>query len=200
MESVFNHILVPVDFTEKNLPAIAAATQLAQQSDARITLLHVIEFIDFPDDDEIATFYDKLRERSEEELETLSDWSREQFTRSGLLDRVRASTVSGAEAEAMTLAFLRETCTPHKSPLCGNSVHTDRAFLWRGMRSLHDFMHYRNIDVSSLKEVLRRWYPTRFRPPTKANSHEALTDIRESVAELRYYRETFFPDEADVPS
>ncbi len=138
--------------------------------------------------------------RSEQELETLSDWSREQFTRSGLLDRVRASAISGEEAEARTLAFLQEHCTAQKSPLCGNSVHTDRAFLWRGMRSLHDFLHYRNIDVSSLKEVLRRWYPKRFRPPTKANSHEAMTDIRESVAELRYYRETFFPDEADVRS
>lgn len=154
---------------------------------------HIIEMASLvtnPDLEMIAEGPQVVIHRSEEELETLSDWSREQFTRSGLLDRVRASTVSGAEAEAMTLAFLRETCTPHKSPLCGNSVHTDRAFLWRGMRSLHDFMHYRNIDVSSLKEVLRRWYPTRFRPPTKANSHEALTDIRESVAELRYYQKT----------
>ena len=68
------------------------------------------------------------------------------------------------------------------------------------MRRLHDVLHYRNVDVSTLKEILRRWYPKTFRPPAKANSHEALTDIRESIEELRYYRKTYFPDGADVPS
>jgi oligoribonuclease len=133
-----------------------------------------------------------------EALETLSDWSRDTFTRSGLLERVRASTISCAEAEAQTLAFLARHCEPRQSPLCGNSVHTDRAFLWRRMRALHDFLHYRNVDVSCFKEMLRRWYPRRYAPPAKAGSHEALTDIRESVEELRYYRRTFLQADGDA--
>lgn len=128
---------------------------------------------------------------TEAQLETLSDWSRETFTASGLLDRVRASEVDVARAQARTLAFLGEHCEPRSSPLCGNSVHMDRQFLYRHMRALHDFLHYRNVDVSTLKELLQRWFPESCRPPTKAGNHVALADIRESIAELRYYREAF---------
>lgn len=135
---------------------------------------------------------------TEEELESLSDWSREHFTRSGLLDRVRASKVDVQEAQDRTLAFLEEHTKPRISPLCGNSVHTDRAFLFSRMRALHDFMHYRNVDVSTLKEVVRRWYPTTFKPPRKSGSHEARRDVLESVDELRYYREVFFKDPTAV--
>lgn len=130
---------------------------------------------------------------SEEQLTTLSDWSRETFGASGLLDRVRASTLGLAEAEQQTLAFLQKHTAPRSSPLCGNSVHTDRQFLWRHMRRLHDHLHYRNVDVSSWKEMLKRWYPKRYAAPTKAGSHVALADVHESVAELRYYREAFLP-------
>jgi len=129
---------------------------------------------------------------TEEDLRTLSDWSREHLGASGLLDRVRASPVGAAEAEERTLAFLRQHCSPRTAPLCGNSVHTDRAFLGRQMRTLHDFFHYRNVDVSTLKELFRRWYPGRFSPPAKAERHEARLDLLESIAELRYYRERFF--------
>jgi oligoribonuclease len=133
----------------------------------------------------------------EAQLETLSDWSRETFTESGLLERVRTSTVGLAEAEALTLEFVAAHCTPRSAPLCGNSIHTDRFFLWRHMRSLHDHLHYRNVDVSTLKEVLRRWWPDRYAPPPKAGLHDAAADIRESVAELRYYRDAFMgPREA----
>jgi oligoribonuclease len=135
----------------------------------------------------------------EEQLETLSDWSRETFTASGLLDRARASKVTAAAAEKKTLAFLRRHVRAKTSPLCGNSVHTDRMFLWRHMRKLHDFLHYRNVDVSSWKEMLRRWYPDRFAPPLKAGSHQALADVRESVAELRYYRTAFLAAPGAVP-
>ncbi len=128
---------------------------------------------------------------SEEQLETLSDWSRDTFTASGLLERVRASTVDCAEAEAQTLAFVREHCAKGSAPLCGNSIHTDRVFLYSRMRTLHDHLHYRNLDVSSFKEVLRRWYPKHYAPPRKAGLHAALADIRESIEELRYYREAF---------
>ena len=132
---------------------------------------------------------------TEAQLETLSDWSRDTFTKSGLLDRVRASEIDCAEAERRTLAFIRKHCAKRSAPLCGNSIHTDRAFLYSRMRTLHDWLHYRNVDVSSFKEVLRRWFPKAYAPPKKAGLHEALTDIRESIEELRYYREAFLrPD------
>lgn len=132
----------------------------------------------------------------EAEQATLSDWSREHFTASGLLEACAASDIDVAQAEAQTLAFLAEHCRSGKSPLCGNSVHTDRAFLYRHMRTLHDFLHYRNVDVSSFKEVLRRWYPKAYAPPRKAGRHEALADIRESIEELRYYRRDFLRPDA----
>ena len=130
---------------------------------------------------------------TEAQLETLSEWSRDTFTKSGLLDQVRVSEIDCAEAERRSLAFIQEHCAERSAPLCGNSIHTDRAFLYRHMRTLHDWLHYRNVDVSSFKEVLRRWYPRAYSPPRKAGKHEALTDIRESIEELRYYREAFLP-------
>jgi oligoribonuclease len=142
---------------------------------------------------------DLVVHQDEAALETLSEWSREHFGTSGLLDRVRASEVSVADAEKRTLSFLRRHCKPRMSPLCGNSVHMDRHFLWRGMRTLHDFLHYRNVDVSTVKELLRRWYPERFAPPPKAERHVALLDVRESIEEMRYYRDAFLPPRAGAP-
>lgn len=155
---------------------------------------HVIEIASIVTNDDLEILAEGpslVVHQDEAALETLSDWSREHFTRSGLLDRVRTSSVGNDEAEERTLAFLGAWTKPGASPLCGNSVHTDRAFLWRRMRRLHDFLHYRNVDVSSWKEALRRWFPTRYAPPAKAGRHEALADLHESIAELRYYRETF---------
>jgi oligoribonuclease len=128
---------------------------------------------------------------TEEDLQSLSDWSRETFTRTGLLARVRASTISRPEGEERTLAFLREHVSPQGAPLCGNSVWNDRMFLISGMPGLHEFLHYRNVDVSSFKEVIRRWHPAQYSPPAKKNKHDALSDIHESLEELRYYRDRF---------
>lgn len=128
---------------------------------------------------------------TEDDLLSLSDWSRDMFTKSGLLAAVRASKVTRADAERLTLEFLKTHVTQGSSPLCGNSVWNDRQFLWHGMRSVHDFVHYRNIDVSSFKEVVRRWYPADYAPPPKKNLHDALADIHESLEELRYYRRAF---------
>jgi oligoribonuclease len=133
---------------------------------------------------------------TEEELLTLSDWSRDTFTKSGLLERVRASSVSRADGEALTLGFLKEHVVPQSAPLCGNSVWNDRMFLIHEMPRIHEFVHYRNVDVSSFKEVLRRWHPGRFSPPPKQNKHEALADIHESLEELRYYRDHFMAPRA----
>ena len=128
---------------------------------------------------------------SEDELRSLSDWSRDTFTKSGLIERVRASTISRTEGEARTISFLREHVPAQSAPLCGNSVWNDRMFLIHGMPRLHEYLHYRNVDVSSFKEVIRRWHPAHYSPPVKKNKHDALSDIHESLEELRYYRDRF---------
>ena len=123
----------------------------------------------------------------------MNDWSREHHTASGLLDRVRESTLDEAAAEALTLEFLGRFCPAGQAPLAGNSVHMDRFFLTTQMPKLEAFAHYRNVDVTTLKELVRRWYPGAFaRAPRKSDSHRALEDLRESIAELRYYRQAVF--------
>ncbi len=128
-----------------------------------------------------------------EQLERMPDVVRDMHASSGLTDAVLASTVTVADAEQQVLAFLREHVEPGKAPLCGNSIGTDRGFLIRDMPELDSFLHYRMVDVSSIKELARRWYPRAyFNSPKKAGGHRALADILESVQELRYYRSTVF--------
>ena len=129
----------------------------------------------------------------EEVLAGMNDWSRDHHARSGLLDRVRASTISEAEAEEMTIAFLRPLCGEGAPPLGGNSVHLDRAFIHEQMPKLADLLHYTVIDVSSIKELVRRWYPEALASaPRKTDTHRALQDLRESIAELAHYRAHVF--------
>ena len=127
-----------------------------------------------------------------ETLSRMDDWNVEHHTASGLLDRVRESEVSVVEAEAVTLAFVASHVAAQASPLCGNSVWQDRRFLVRYMPTLNDHLHYRNIDVSTVKELARRWRPDVLAGVEKIGAHRALDDIGESVAELRHYRELFF--------
>lgn len=129
-----------------------------------------------------------------EELERMPDVVRDMHASSGLTDAVLASTVTVAEAEQQVLAYIREHVKePRKAPLCGNSIATDRGFLTRDMKELDEFLHYRMVDVSSVKELARRWYPRAyFNAPKKGGGHRALADILESVEELRYYRSTVF--------
>ncbi len=129
--------------------------------------------------------------RSEDELEPIDEWSRKTHTASGLLDRVRASTTGVAEAERQALDFLKEWVGAQEAPLCGNSVHQDRLFLMREMPELESYLHYRIVDVSSVKELARRWYPN-LKVPVKQGTHRALDDIRESIEELRFYRQQVF--------
>ncbi|MEX1199060.1 MAG: oligoribonuclease [Pseudohongiellaceae bacterium] len=130
--------------------------------------------------------------QSEQQLGLMDDWNQKTHGESGLVERVRASTVTEAEAEQQTLAFLSQYSEPAASPICGNSVHQDRRFLVRYMPELEAFFHYRNLDVSTVKELARRWKPSVVDGVTKQSRHEALQDIRDSVDELRYYREHFF--------
>jgi oligoribonuclease len=125
-------------------------------------------------------------------LDGMDDWNREHHGASGLTQRVLASTTTTAEAEELTLAFVRAHCPPRDAPLCGNSVYQDRRFLARYMARLESHLHYRNIDVSSIKELVARWYPDGPKPPEKKHAHLALEDIRESIEELRFYREVYF--------
>lgn len=128
-----------------------------------------------------------------EQLARMPDVVREMHASSGLTDEVLASTVTVREAEEQVLTYLREFVEPGKAPLCGNSIGTDRGFLARDMTELDGFLHYRMVDVSSVKELARRWYPRAyFNSPKKAGGHRALADILESVNELRYYRSVIF--------
>lgn len=123
-----------------------------------------------------------------EVLETMDDWNTRHHTASGLWERVLVSGVSMAEAERRALDFLAEWSLPGASPMCGNSICQDRRFLHRCMPRLEQFFHYRNLDVSTLKELALRWSPAVAAGVEKENRHEALADIRESVGELRHYR------------
>lgn len=127
----------------------------------------------------------------EEVLAGMDEWNQTHHGNSGLLDRVRASAETVALAEAKVLAFCSQHLKPKVSPLCGNSIGQDRRFLTRYMPALNDFFHYRNVDVSTVKELVRRWYPS-LPAFQKGESHLALADIRESVGELRHYREHVF--------
>lgn len=125
-------------------------------------------------------------------LARMDDWNVRHHTASGLLERVRHSEVSVVEAEAVTLAFVAEHVPAKVSPLCGNTVWQDRRFLMRYMPTLNDHLHYRIIDVSTIKELARRWRPESVAGVRKAGSHRAMADIRESLRELKHYRESFF--------
>ncbi|MFC1796491.1 oligoribonuclease [Pseudomonadota bacterium] len=125
----------------------------------------------------------------ESQLQAMDDWNREHHSDSGLWNRVISSNTQMREAEQGTLAFLAQWSELGQSPLCGNSICQDRRFLYRLMPELQAWFHYRNLDVSSLKELARRWSPQILEGLVKHNRHEALSDIRESIEELRYYRE-----------
>ncbi len=131
--------------------------------------------------------------QSQAGLSTMDAWVREHHTKSGLIGQVSQATMSVDAVEQEALALLREHCSPKKAPLCGNSIWQDAIFLRRYMPQLMDFLHYRIVDVSSIKEVIKRWYPKNKEAHfTKSDTHRALQDIEESIAELAWYRKKFF--------
>lgn len=134
--------------------------------------------------------------RSEDELALMDDWNVKTHTASGLVERIRSSSHSVADAAEQTLAFAREWTPPGKSPLCGNTIPHDRRFLRVEMAELEGHFHYRSVDVSTIKELVSRWYPRSVGPPPKKGAHQALDDIRESVEELRWYRQHLFVNPA----
>ena len=128
-------------------------------------------------------------------LEAMDDWNRRTHGASGLITRVRDSKYTMASAEARTLEFVRALVEPNASPMCGNSICQDRRFLARHMPTLEKFFHYRNLDVSTVKELARRWAPGIIPGFSKQGEHKALADIQESIRELAYYREHFIAPE-----
>lgn len=124
-------------------------------------------------------------------LQTLPKWNKEHFSESGLLEEIRQSVKSTAQAEDETINFLKKHCAPSTALLTGNSIHMDRAYLRKFMPRIHDFVHYRMIDVSTIKELMHRWYPSVPDYP-KVEPHRAKGDILESIDELKYYRENIF--------
>ena len=157
----------------------------------------VIEIATLVTDDDlsiVAEGPDLVVAASNEDLERMDAVVRKMHTDSGLLAEIEASTLSLAEAGSKTLEFLREHIPEsRRAPLCGNSIGVDRRFLAAQLPELDAYFHYRSIDVSTVKELCKRWYPALYgRAPKKAGAHRALDDIRESVAELRYYRDNFF--------
>ena len=124
-------------------------------------------------------------------LDAMDDWNKSTHARSGLIAKVKASTLTEAEAEQQCLDFLVQHVPSRISPICGNSICQDRRFLARLMPRLEAYFHYRNLDVSTLKELVKRWKPELAKGLTKHGKHEALADIYESIAELKYYRDNF---------
>lgn len=138
--------------------------------------------------------------QSEAALSGMDEWNTRQHGKSGLTERVKASQITDAEAEEQTIAFLQAYVPSGASPMCGNSICQDRRFLARCMPRLEAYFHYRNLDVSTIKELVRRWLPGIAGGVEKRGTHLALDDIRESIAELRYYREHLFVAGAQAPS
>jgi oligoribonuclease len=161
----------------------------------------IVEIATLVTDDEleiIAEGPDLVVHQSDEVLATMDPFVVDMHTRSGLLDQIRTSTVTLDEAGEATLAFICEHCPVERTvPLCGNSIGTDRRFLAAYLPRIEHHLHYRSVDVSSVKELVRRWYPDVLSQRTrKQGTHRALDDIRDSVAELRYYRQLVFADPA----
>lgn len=128
--------------------------------------------------------------QSDELLDGMDEWCTNQHGKTGLTERVRNSSISEQTAEAVTIAFLRKYVPQGKSPMCGNSICQDRRFLARWMPELEEYFHYRNLDVSSLKELATRWAPQALEGFTKTGNHLAMDDIKDSIAELKHYRKT----------
>ncbi len=130
--------------------------------------------------------------QSDEILTRMDDWNQKHHNASGLVERVRKSKITNEEASRQTLEFIKKYCPENTSPLCGNSIGQDRRFLDKYMKKLHDYLHYRSVDVTSVKELVKRWYPDGPKLSRKSDCHMALTDVKESLDELIFYRKEYF--------
>ncbi|MCW3479018.1 oligoribonuclease [Neisseriaceae bacterium JH1-16] len=129
--------------------------------------------------------------QSDAVLDGMDDWNKNTHGKTGLIDKVKASTLNEADAEAQLLAFMEQYVPSRTTPMCGNTIHQDRRFMARWMPKLEAYFHYRNLDVSTLKELAKRWKPEVAKGVVKKGKHEALADILESIEEMKHYREHF---------
>ena len=164
-------------------------TGLSPQNDRIIEIASIVTDIHL---DVVAEGPQLVIHQSDERLNGMDDWNRKTHGESGLIDLVRESTIDEQEAERQTLVFLRRYATKNRSPLCGNAICQDRRFLDRYMPLVSAYLHYRHLDVSTIKELARRWRPELVQTQTKRNRHRAMDDIKESIEELRRYRDQFF--------
>ncbi|OCG26441.1 oligoribonuclease [Gilliamella sp. Fer1-1] len=130
--------------------------------------------------------------QSDEQLALMDEWNQNTHGKSGLIERVRKSTITEQQAEQQTIEFLKQWVPENCSPICGNTIGQDRRFLFNYMPNLESYFHYRYLDVSTIKELAKRWKPEILKGISKQSSHQALDDIRDSIAELAYYRQHFF--------
>lgn len=155
---------------------------------------HIIEIATIVTDQDLNTLAEGpvlAIHQSDEVINAMDEWNTKHHGESGLIDRMRNSTITAAEAERQTIEFLEPWVDAGKSPMCGNSICQDRRFMVREMKQLEAYFHYRNLDVSTVKELMRRWRPDLLSGFTKKGAHLALDDIRESIDELRYYQKCF---------
>ena len=138
--------------------------------------------------------------QDDEILNRMDEWNQKTHSASGLIQKVKDSKITVEEAEKATLDFIKKYVPYKAAPLCGNSVGQDRRFLYKFMPKLSEYLHYRNVDVTSIKEVIRRWYPTGRKLPKKSDEHKALIDIQESIEELIFYRDHFFIEPTSLVS
>lgn len=159
----------------------------------RERILEIAALVTDADLEVVAEGPDLVVHQPEEVLAAMDAWNTEHHTESGLIERVRASTLTEAAAETQVLAFLEQHCSARSAPLCGNSIGQDRRFLMKYMPRIHEYLHYRVVDVTTVKELTRRWHPQLFdKRPHKKGRHRAHEDILESIEELRWYRENVF--------
>ena len=130
--------------------------------------------------------------QSDEILNNMDKWNTDTHTRTGLVERVKSSTYTETQVETELLQFMQTWLPEKATPMCGNTIHQDRRFMVRHMPKLENYFHYRNLDVSTIKELARRWSPAVYKSVVKKGSHKALDDIVESIEELKHYRDTFF--------
>tara|TARA_R110001583_G_scaffold21088_1_gene80237 strand:- start:413 stop:949 length:537 start_codon:yes stop_codon:yes gene_type:complete len=156
------------------------------------TIIEIATIVTDSDLNVIAEGPEMVIHESKEKMDAMDEWCTKHHGESGLTERVINSKISCAQAEQETLAFLKKWTEAGASPLCGNSIGQDRRFLVRYMKDLEAFFHYRNIDVSTIKELGRRWAPEMTNAHKKQGTHLAMMDIKESISELQHYRENFF--------
>lgn len=193
----------PADASASDAPLVWLDLEMTGLEVARHVVVEIALLVTDNDLEPLDEGIDMVVHQPPEALEQMDDFVRKMHTTSGLLPEIAASTISIDDAQRAALEYIRlHVPVARTAPLCGNSIGVDRRFMHAALPELDEYLHYRSIDVSSLKELCRRWYPEAYRArPAKQEAHRALGDVRESIAELRYYREAMLraPDASPAP-